>query len=64
MKVKLKRGEEFQEISGQIVIETSKGDVFRISECPFTKGITINKTSEEDSSISVKPLVSNNITVV
>ena len=36
MKVKLRRGEEFQDNLGQIVIETPKGDLFRISECPFT----------------------------
>lgn len=45
----------------RIVIETSEGIRFTISECHLTNGLIVNKNDWNDSSIKITPKVSNEI---
>lgn len=45
----------------RVVIETSEGIRFIITECKLTKELIINKDYWDDSSIKITPKVSNEI---
>lgn len=47
----------------RIVIETSKGIRFTITECRLTNDLIVNKFVEDDCSIKITPRVSNEIQI-
>lgn len=47
----------------RIVIETSKGIRFTITECHLTNYLIVNKFVEDDCTIKIKPRVSNEIQI-